>query len=627
MKKQFYLLVLCVLLLQNIHAQYVINGNASHISGSQYQLTPAINTQSGSVWYQTKLNLNYDFSISAALYFGTKDASGADGIAFVLQPLSVNAGASGGGIGYSGIAPSLNVEFDTWYNSDFVDPLSDHLGINKNGNVVHAGSDVLLPPSLLPNIEDGAWHNTMFEWNAATKTFTVTFDGVPYVIVYDMQANIFGGDPFVYWGFTAGTGAANNDQRVDVGTIFFIEEITIQGEVTDIYCPGSSTGEIDINATGGTGDYDYSWTGPNSFSSSDENISNIPAGTYTVTVTDDSNVSNSESFTVNEYPDNTDPEANCQNATVTLSNGTATVTPDDVDDNSTDNCGIQSMTVEPNTFDCSDIGDHTVTLTVNDFNGNSSTCTATVTVEGETTLCEIIPIPSNNIYTGGVPNNIYLGYGPQSVTLSVVTFGGNAISHSWTGNGTLSCTSCPSPVFAPTTPGTYEFTVTIANENGCTSTCIVTICVMNVQAPGNNKVYVCHIAGNGNANTLSISPNAVAAHIGGHPSDRLGICFQFPCVNARMADKEEEIMELSNMSVYPNPSNGKFSVQLHGISGVTADLTIIDANGILVEKNSIEITDHEQSLELDLSEKAAGLYLIRLVTEEDVYTNRIVIKP
>jgi hypothetical protein len=32
--------------------------------------------------------------------------------------------------------------------------------------------------------------------------------------------------------------------------------------------------------------------------------------------------------------------------------------------------------------------------------------------------CSIVAVPANNMYTGGIPTNIYLGYGPQSVTLN-----------------------------------------------------------------------------------------------------------------------------------------------------------------------------------------------------------------
>ncbi|NND06277.1 MAG: hypothetical protein HKN87_07845 [Saprospiraceae bacterium] len=78
----------------------------------------------------------------------------------------------------------------------------------------------------------------------------------------------------------------------------------------------------------------------------------------------------------------TDPMAMCQNATVQLSGaGTASITPAMVDGGSTADCGIQSLSVSPNTFTCGDLGPNRVTLTVTDVNGNMNSCMATVTVE------------------------------------------------------------------------------------------------------------------------------------------------------------------------------------------------------------------------------------------------------
>jgi hypothetical protein len=80
--------------------------------------------------------------------------------------------------------------------------------------------------------------------------------------------------------------------------------------------------------------------------------------------------------------DNIPPTVNCENITVQLDVlGMVNITPDDVDDGSTDACGIASRTIDINSFDCSNIGPNNVILTVTDVNGNSSSCTAVVTVE------------------------------------------------------------------------------------------------------------------------------------------------------------------------------------------------------------------------------------------------------
>lgn len=44
---------------------------------------------------------------------------------------------------------------------------------------------------------------------------------------------------------------------------------------------------------------------------------------------------------------------------------------------------------------------------------------------------------------------IFLGYGPQSVTLSANGAGGSGFTYSWSPAGNLSCTNCPNPVFTP----------------------------------------------------------------------------------------------------------------------------------------------------------------------------------
>ena len=51
-----------------------------------------------------------------------------------------------------------------------------------------------------------------------------------------------------------------------------------------VSCNGSSDGFIDVTVNGGTGFYNYTWTSTNGFSSNDEDISNLIAGTYFLTV-------------------------------------------------------------------------------------------------------------------------------------------------------------------------------------------------------------------------------------------------------------------------------------------------------------------------------------------------------
>lgn len=79
------------------------------------------------------------------------------------------------------------------------------------------------------------------------------------------------------------------------------------------------------------------------------------------------------------------PQANCKNITVNLSSsGSASITPESVDNNSTWDCGFGSWTVTPNTFNCSNKGNNVVTLSLTDALGWVSTCQSTVLVKDVT---------------------------------------------------------------------------------------------------------------------------------------------------------------------------------------------------------------------------------------------------
>ncbi len=80
--------------------------------------------------------------------------------------------------------------------------------------------------------------------------------------------------------------------------------------------------------------------------------------------------------------DQTAPSLVCKNHTAYLNaQGTLSLTPNDIYQSGTDNCGAVNLTaVLPNTLNCSNIGPNTVVLEGSDGNGNYSTCLATVTV-------------------------------------------------------------------------------------------------------------------------------------------------------------------------------------------------------------------------------------------------------
>ena len=111
--------------------------------------------------------------------------------------------------------------------------------------------------------------------------------------------------------------------------------------------------------------------------------SDIGIQTVTLAVVDNSGNSNSVDCSV-VIVDDVDPIANCQDVTIYLdANEMATVSVDQVNNNSTDACGILSMILDVTTFGIDDLGANTVTLTVEDMNTNVNTCESTVTVSAD----------------------------------------------------------------------------------------------------------------------------------------------------------------------------------------------------------------------------------------------------
>ena len=189
--------------------------NDATVSGDEATLTLAQNGKKGMIWSDFKIDLDEDFSVEADLYFGTKNSGGADGIAFVMQPLSNDAGSPGGGMGYQGISPSIAIEFDTYYNGG-VDPTSnDHAAIIKDGSLNVPNHSAFTPFNDLGNIEDGNYHRVIINWDVSTQTFSMKFDGaLKLSVIIDIKNTIFSGNAEVYWGFTAATGGLNNLQKV-----------------------------------------------------------------------------------------------------------------------------------------------------------------------------------------------------------------------------------------------------------------------------------------------------------------------------------------------------------------------------------------------------------------------------
>lgn len=98
----------------------------------------------------------------------------------------------------------------------------------------------------------------------------------------------------------------------------------------------------------------------------------------------DNNGNTDECFSVVTVVDETGPVINCTDQEVFLDeNGQGSITLEQVAGTPTDACGIASSSIDRTDFSCADEGEHLVTVSATDNNGNESTCTALVKVKNE----------------------------------------------------------------------------------------------------------------------------------------------------------------------------------------------------------------------------------------------------
>ncbi len=181
----------------------------------------------------------------------------------------------------------------------------------------------------------------------------------------------------------------------------------------------------------------------------------------------DASENSSTCSTVLTVLDTIKPLIKCQNATIYLSaNGIAQLSKADVDANSSDNCGIEQLTLSRTTFTCADLGTKTVTLIGKDLSGNIDSCQAQVMVKDTTkpqALCQ--------------PATIYLDTdGKASVTANKI----NASSTDNCGSVTLSLSNVN---FICNQVGGNTVTLTVKDGSGNEKTCQTTVTVRDTTKP------------------------------------------------------------------------------------------------------------------------------------------------
>lgn len=318
------------------------------------------------------------------------------------------------------------------------------------------------------------------------------------------------------------------------------------------------------------------------------------------------------------------PVAIAKNTTVTLQNGVAHITPEQVDGGSYDAAGISRLALDKTDFDCSHIGDNTVTLLVTDGSGNQSTATAIVTVLGATTAKPTIAVArTNNTATGGDANTVYLGYGAQQLQLTATSTDTAAVGWQWSPATPLSSATNVATQFQPTQAGTYRYAVVATNAYGCQAVSdTVTLKVIDARC-GNNKVVVCH-----NGNSLCVAASAVAAHLS--HGDELGDCTipRPSLVDLIKSWLSNYQSTAASFIIAPNPATTNARITVSFTARCSYTLVLYGVRGELVKliARGDAMAGSQVTYDLTAQNLVKGTYYVQLITGLQIVTKKLVVQ-
>ncbi len=241
-------------------------------------------------------------------------------------------------------------------------------------------------------------------------------------------------------------------------------------------CNGSATGGVNVTATGGL-PFTYAYSGPNSFTANTQNITNVPAGTYTVTVTSAAGCSTTKSATVTQPATSVTGAATsntpyCANGTINLfgtgSGGTGAISYSWTGPN-----GFTSPVQSPSISSATILNSGTYILTVRDANNCSFLTTTNVQQSVQPVVATTVTnVSCFNSSTGSI--------------ISTVTGGAPPFTFAWTGpNGYTSSAQNPTNLAA----GIYSVAVVgVCSGTGTTSVIVTQPAALLDSIYANNPV-------------------------------------------------------------------------------------------------------------------------------------------
>lgn len=231
----------------NLQGNAYVGNTGANTGNGELILTDPVNFQSGSIFFNTPINLAQCSRWTAEFEFRIQDGNAADGLAFCYLDVPPSGFVSGGGLGIPATANGLKVCIDTWLNcgTDAVPKLQIRWGNGYNecdGQPTFANNT-----GLLNFIRSGDYHRCRIEYDAGN--ISVSINGVQRLTGF--QTFNFQG----YFGFTASTGGSRDRHSIRNVRIFTEMPPSVAGSNSSI----CHTGNLQLGTTPNPA-YQYRWS-------------------------------------------------------------------------------------------------------------------------------------------------------------------------------------------------------------------------------------------------------------------------------------------------------------------------------------------------------------------------------
>ena len=331
--------------------------------------------------------------------------------------------------------------------------------------------------------------------------------------------------------------------------------------------------------------------------------------------------------------DNTAPVAQCiLTGSYRLNeNGTLTLNAEQINNGSSDNCGIVSMEIDRAQFTTSDIGDHKITLAVKDAAGNIDSCETTISIlpyagTGNEFACKTSVVleldetgnavlTSQDLYTGD-PQERFFAISKTNFNCSDV--GENYINFTYQGNidsGTCEIKVEVQDNLAPIVQ-TQNVTITL-NDSG---RAMISPALINsgttdncgeVNFTLNKSSFGCKDLGENLVRLTAVDNNGNSASATAMVTVR-GSCNQEPPPGGNGPDE---------IFIYPNPSPGPFTIATP--SGVKIfKVEVFDFRGrFLLSK---EFAEDVPAYTMDITGVEQAVYVLKIYTSDGRRIRRVI---